>query len=103
MRNLRLEEGGLVRVDKVLTDDAAAAPKDQLPPPAVEVTVAPFEDTVPAWMGASSRSATLEAYLARLAAAAGPGGAPLKVHYAPCLAPRPTRCIHVSALGSVYV
>jgi hypothetical protein len=79
MRNLRLEEGCLVRIDKVLAADAAE-PKDQLPLPAVEVTMAPFEDTVPAWMGASSRAATLEAYLARLSAAAGPGGAPLKVH-----------------------
>ena len=82
MRNLRLEEGGLVRIDKVLTDDVSAEDKDKLPAPAVEVTAAPFEDTLPAWMGASSRAATLQAYLGKLSEVAGAGGAPLKV---PCM------------------
>lgn len=79
MRNLRLEEGGLVRIEKVLTDDASADDKDKLPAFAVEVTAAPFEDTLPAWMGPSSRAATLQAYLAKLSEVAGSGGAPLKV------------------------
>ena len=76
---MRLEEGGLVRIDKVLTDDVSAEDKDKLPAPAVEVTAAPFEDTLPAWMGASSRAATLQAYLTKLSEVAGSGGAPLKV------------------------
>jgi len=70
MRNLRLETGGLVRFEKVLSDEAELL-ADRLPREATSAVVLPFEDTFPEGGGYLNREASLEAYLERAAAKQG--------------------------------
>jgi len=77
MRNLRLEEGGVVRVDAVLSSSAEET-KDEPPLPAVSATVLPFADSLPDSMSNWSREATLEAYFTS-AAKHNSNQVPLKV------------------------
>ena len=65
-----------------MLQEGAESPNDRPPAPAVSVVLAPFEDTLPRWLAngdAALREASARAAVEALAAAAGGGGAPLKV------------------------
>ena len=90
LRNLRLESGGLVRLHQVLRYGDGSGDDSENGesggggggggglPVAVSVTVAPFGDTLPAWLAGESdaavaaRAAVAEAYFERLASSASP-------------------------------
>ena len=86
MRNLRVEAGGLVRIERVLGRNAnkvgAHSDKDGMPPAALSVAVAPFRDTLPGWMDAVRQQAMLSSYFGRMLERSNGeafAGAPIKV------------------------
>ena len=86
MRNLRLDAGGLVRIDTVLSEHISGGGEisrtNSMPLEAKSIVVAPFYDTMPSWLDAERTEAMLSDYFGSMADGcdtSGTMGAPIRV------------------------